>query len=279
MDNVADRAQEISAETDESPQDDATAASADPEVLSEEGGGGESEISAGVGSTGAVDRTEEDFTRNEVSRRTGFMGKNSEITWIQRLKEETRIGSPTRESEENTYRQKTGGATPLFHEGDTGSPNPLSDNNEDFTVNQSSYHLDDFPIDAFEQVDPFELPTRELAEHLYSNYISRVHATFPLISLATFTAQFHKIISQPSSRPGNKWLAILNMIFAISAQYSHLVQEDWRGDDRSHIIFFTRARLLTGVESVLYEHPDLQVVQIFGLIGFVSHVDESSQPV
>ena len=49
--------------------------------------GEESEASAGAGSTGALDRTDEDFTRQQA-RDTGFMGKNSEVTWLQRLRQE-----------------------------------------------------------------------------------------------------------------------------------------------------------------------------------------------
>jgi hypothetical protein len=55
----------------------------------EEESGAESEASAGAGSTGALDRTDEDFTR-EQARATGFMGKNSDVTWLQRLREQTK---------------------------------------------------------------------------------------------------------------------------------------------------------------------------------------------
>lgn len=61
------------------------------EVDGEEDSGAESEASAGAGSTGALDRTDEDFTRDQV-RHTGFMGKNSEVTWLQRLREQNKYG-------------------------------------------------------------------------------------------------------------------------------------------------------------------------------------------
>lgn len=56
-----------------------------------EASGAESEASGGRGSTGALDRTEEDFTR-EGAKATGFMGKNSDVTWLQRLHQENRYG-------------------------------------------------------------------------------------------------------------------------------------------------------------------------------------------
>ena len=50
--------------------------------------GAESEGHASAGSTGAVDQTDEDFNRSEGSRTTGFIGKNSHITWLQKLRRE-----------------------------------------------------------------------------------------------------------------------------------------------------------------------------------------------
>lgn len=38
-----------------------------------------------IGSLEAIDRVEEDLNRNENARATGYMGKNSEVTWMQRL--------------------------------------------------------------------------------------------------------------------------------------------------------------------------------------------------
>ena len=57
--------------------------------------GAESEGHASAGSTGAVDRIDEDFNRSESARSTGFIGKNSEIAWLQKLKREQLSGTPT----------------------------------------------------------------------------------------------------------------------------------------------------------------------------------------
>ncbi len=51
--------------------------------------GAESVASAGAGSTGALDWTDEDFTREQASS-TGFIGKTSEVTWLQRLRQENK---------------------------------------------------------------------------------------------------------------------------------------------------------------------------------------------
>lgn len=97
-------------------------ASQEPDGVSEETDE-ESEASAGVGSTGAIDRIEEDFNRSEEARNTGFMGKNSEITWLQRLRQENQFGSPDGPDSEAEFRAKTGGASPSMKVARLGAEN------------------------------------------------------------------------------------------------------------------------------------------------------------
>jgi Fungal specific transcription factor domain len=232
-----------------------------------EDSGEESEVSAGVGSTGAVDRIEEDFNRNEDARNTGFMGKNSEVTWLQKLRQENKFGSGDSEIE---FRKKTGGASPLFQRRSPASENrkTLPDSVEGFSVNESSYHLDDFSISIPEAIEPYEVPPRETADCLFNAYLESVHPSFPIIGKATFSNQYKKFIEGSSTNPGARWLAILNMIFAIGAKYSHLVQAEWSGDERDHLIYFSRARLLSLNGNTIFNHPDLQQVQVAGLIAY-----------
>jgi hypothetical protein len=57
------------------------------------------------------------------------------------------------------------------------------------------------------------------------------------------------------------------LIFAISARYSHLVRAEWRGDDRDHLVYFSRARLLSLSRDTIIQHPDLQQIQVTGLMA------------
>lgn len=66
----------------------ASALPADPDAASE-ASGAESDASGAAGSTGALDKTDEDFTR-DGAKATGFMGKNSDVTWMQRLRQENK---------------------------------------------------------------------------------------------------------------------------------------------------------------------------------------------
>jgi Fungal specific transcription factor domain len=189
------------------------------------------------------------------------MGKNSEITWMQRLQQENaqrgdEDGPSASSAKLGSDRATADGFTPV-NEVDSA-----------YSVHAMSYHLDDEPVTTFEHVDPYEVPTAETAQILFNTYFTRIHPTFPVVGRLNLTIQFQKFLSGLAQRPPQKWLAIINLIFAIAAKYSHLVQADWKGDERDHIIYFTRARLLSVTSETVFEHPDLQVIQITGLISF-----------
>lgn len=226
--------------------------------------GAESEVSAGVGSTGALDRTEEDFTRDGV-KMTGFMGKNSEVTWLQRVRQEIKSDPPDDPHADRAKRIPGSFYSPQ-QRSDTNMPGHEAE--EDLTIQDSSYHLNDLAIVSYDAVDMYEIPPTELAQTMFDTYMRRVHPSFPIVGRINLINQFAKFLQKPASRPPPKWLAILNLIFAISARYSHLIQASWRGDDRDHLIYFTRARLLAIDNETLLNHPDLQMIQIIALMSF-----------
>ena len=230
---------------------------------------GESYVNARVGSTASLDRINEDYNRSAASRATGFMGKSAEVTWMQRLKKrQERLGSESGENED----QPTGdGGTTSQH-----FANGLQHLNSGFykkggsspRVSESTYHCDDLTVLIPDQVDPFEIPPRHTATALFQNYLDTVHPAFPIIGKVTFTNQFNTFLDNDKVNTGHNWLAILNLIFAITAKYSHLVQAEWRGDERDHLIYFTRARILGFNGETILSHAELQRVQITGLMAF-----------
>lgn len=261
-----DYTQETTYDVDDAPLDNMTLPSVEP-VAEEDESGAESDASAGAGSTGALDRAEEDFTR-EGARDTGFLGKNSDVTWLRRLRQENRSGEDGQEGTEGSHAPVTYfGATNKQPAGDSSS-NLQQEGEGEYSIHKTSYHLDDLSITTFQHVDPYEVPTADTARNLFNAYITRVHPTFPIVGKTNLTSQFQKFLSGQASRPPEKWLAILNLIFAIAAKYSHLIQADWKGDERDHLIYFTRARLLSVNSETVFQHPDLQVIQISGLISF-----------
>lgn len=201
-----------------------------------------------VGSLNAIDRVEEDINENEQSRATGFMGKSSDVRWMQQLQIEA-------------DRRASGQPVSLGH--DQG----LRPDNEKMHVYKYSYHLDDLDLPVAEPVQPYEMPPRDLADRLFGDYLTTVHPFFPIINQPLFTAQFHKFFDS-AARPGDKWMAILNMVFAIAAKHAHLVNAPWCQDANDHNVYFSRARVLSLNGDVILSHPDLQQVQVEGLMAY-----------
>ena len=209
----------------------------------------EDEVSSqsSIGSLNGVDRVDEDINRDEKTRATGYMGKNSELTWMQRLR---------KEAEQRSKKQ------PGTYEARFDSPRDA-----DFALNSVNYHLDDLKVSVPWPVQKYWLPPRYLADQLFDDYLNSVHPFFPIISRQLFGAQYRNFFDN-SARPNDKWLAILNMIFAIASKHAHLVQAPWRGNEQDHLEYLSRARMLSVNGDTLFSHPDLQQVQVEGLVSF-----------
>lgn len=234
---------------------------------------GETQVSAGVGSTGSLDRINEDFNRNATTRATGFIGKNSEISWLQSLKKQTEYVPSGCDGDEGHAQRSAvdlSSTTSYAEHAATwtgGSSSQAVPNGDSVALSESTYHCDDLTVLIPGQVELYELPPKQTADALFQNYLDTVHPSFPIIGKITFAAQYRTFFESDKT-PGNNWLAILNLIFAIGAKYSHLVQAEWRGDERDHLLYFTRARMLAMNSDTILGHPDLQQVQVAGLMAF-----------
>ncbi|KAI9035128.1 Zn(II)2Cys6 transcription factor, partial [Aspergillus affinis] len=196
-----------------------------------------------VGSLEANDCVEEDLNRSPGARATGYMGKNSEITWLRKVQGEAQEYS----------RQSTG--------------LPEDEDETENTLPAVNYHLDQLEISVPGPVQVYQMPHQPIADHLFADYLETVHPFFPIINRPLFQSQYEKFFGD-SVRPGDKWLAILNLIFAIAAKHAHLTQASWRGDKDDHLVYLTRARILSMNGDVLFSHPDLQQVQVEALTAF-----------
>ena len=207
-----------------------------------------------IGSLDAIDRVDEDPNRSERTRATGVVGKSSEISWMQRVQREA----------EQRARGEPGILEPNQGE-DEESKDGLS-------LHALNYHLDDLEISVPEPVQVYGMPPRQLADRLLDDYFDTTHPFFPIVSRPLFRAQYQTFFDGSSrsnaTRPGDKWLAILNMMFAIAAKHAHLINAPWRGEENDHLVYLTRARLLSMNGDILFSHPDLQQVQVEGLIAF-----------
>ncbi|KAL4980858.1 fungal-specific transcription factor domain-containing protein [Aspergillus desertorum] len=189
---------------------------------------------------GAIDFTDEDFNRDEKIQAMGFVGEHSEMAWMYRLKK-------------------------TLHHFQQG---PLGKDLAHNYVTKLNYFLDDAEVIVMDDVDLFQRPLPAVADRLVESYFHLVHPCFPIISRATFLGQYRSFYSTPSVRPGKRWLAILNLIFAIATKYVHDSAKDTEVNAHDHKIYFSRAWKLSMGDVTLLNHPNLQQVQVEGLCAF-----------
>lgn len=213
-------------------------------------------------SFGATNHTTENFDRNMASRATGFMGKNTDAGCIQALYDATQ---PKRT-------QATGSTSP-------GEPNADSNNKrlpgvkdilEGATTTSMSYSLDDIAITSPIVVDPQWKPPHRSAEFLAHQYFQTTQRYFPIIDETTFLREVRSAYNATSDPAplGSKSPIIINLVFAISARYCETAQVNSVARSGSHLEYFTRARMCGLSESSIFDHSDLQQVQIEGLTAF-----------
>ncbi|CAI7596154.1 unnamed protein product [Penicillium glandicola] len=212
--------------------------------------------SSSIGSLDAIDQVDEDLNRNEDTRAAGFFGKNSEVNWFRKLESGVGMKSP-QEQVSNSFYMET-------HR-DPASTKQQQSLERQIPTSMMDYHLDSLEIPLIEPCDPFAVPSRELADRYFDAYLTNVHPTFSAIRKMTFISQYQQFFNN-ASRPPRKWLAILNMIFAIGCRYCRLL-DDPQSTGEEGLLYLTRARHLGLHSNVLFEHTDLQQIQLELLVA------------
>ncbi|KAJ5322107.1 uncharacterized protein N7506_011237 [Penicillium brevicompactum] len=188
--------------------------------------------------TGVVDYTEEDFNRNDKVQAMGFVGDHSEIAWLYRLKRSL----------------------------DHGNSTPIKEIPEPPAISSMNYFEDESEISVPNTVDLARRPPQHIADKLVENYFHVLHSAFPILGKALFLNQYRSFYSNPSVRPGKRWLAVLNLVFAIATRHASLTDQP-QTDYSEHSVYFARAWKLSG-SKILLDHPDLQQTQVEGLAAF-----------
>lgn len=188
----------------------------------------------------ATNFNEEDFNHDEEIRATGFLGESSEIAWLYGLKRD--LGE---------------GARMSSFSDDSNHPSPLPSDN---SVGDSEILFQDL-------VDTSQVPPQATAKQLVDSYFQVAHTSFPFIGKVYFLRQCESFYSNPMVRPGKRWMAVLNLVFAIASRHSWLMGGSSGGSHHEHTVYFSRAWLLSMHNANLLEHPDLQQVQVEGLVS------------
>ncbi|KAL8782415.1 MAG: hypothetical protein Q9195_009647 [Heterodermia aff. obscurata] len=197
-----------------------------------------------MGSTGHVDYS--DFKSPTLDMTTpAYVGQSSEVAWMQRLNREfkgdSRMKAPGHESA-----LLPSDATPL-----SGHPWPA----------------DMDPSVVGNQLDPYDLPIKSTADALVKAFFSTVHPAFPILDRLHFLQQYEQTNNSMETNPmeNGLFVSVLQMVFAIGAVYAHMTGCDWVGDDRDHLLYFARARVLGSYSGLLSDSVSIGQVQVLGL--------------
>ncbi|KAJ5613417.1 hypothetical protein N7510_006611 [Penicillium lagena] len=147
------------------------------------------------------------------------------------------------------------------------------------SISSVNYFLDDIEFLVSDDVDLSWWPPQPTAAQLVHLYFQTVHLAFPVLCKPVFLDQYQRFYSSPNAQPGKRWLALLNLIFALAARHSTIMNCQTPCDTNDYSTYFSRAwRLSTGSAAPM-DHPDLQQVQIEGLTAMyllsVGHVNRS----
>jgi hypothetical protein len=188
-----------------------------------------------------VDHTLEDFNRDISLQAIGFIGEHSATAWLYRLR--CLIGKTSSNSD-----------------GQFEEPARPS-------IASCTFFMDDVGILPTNDTDVFAYPPQAVADELVDRYFQVAHASFPVIGKEIFLSQCRSFYSNSTTHPGSKWMALLNMVFAIAGRHSELSGDQTQLDHNTHSVYFSRARRLSMGNGALLDHPNLQQTQIEGLIS------------
>lgn len=210
-----------------------------------------------MGSLDTIDQVDEDLNRDEDTQAAGFFGKNSEVNWIRKLESGVGLNSP-QEHVSNPFHMESRCDSASIQQQQRSLEKQIP-------TSMMDYHLDSLDIPLIEPCDLLAVPPRELADRYFDAYLINVHSTFSAIRKRTFISQYQKFFNNASTPP-RRWLAILNMIFAIGCRYCRLI-DDPQSTDEEDLLYLTRARHLGLHSNVLFEHTDLQQIQLELLVA------------
>ncbi|KAJ5147916.1 hypothetical protein N7476_000571 [Penicillium atrosanguineum] len=189
---------------------------------------------------GAMDHTNEDLNNDSRLQSMGLTGQLSEMASFHRLGCRL-VQDPSR--------------APVAHD-------------ELPSITSMNYFLDDADLPVFDKVDLMHWPPRLIADRLVHRFFNAIHPLFPVIGRMGFLEQYTRFYSIWNARPRRRWRTVLNLIFAVAQIDESLEQNQSLTDSDGHLVYFSRAWQLNGASSQSLEHPDLQQVQIEGLLAF-----------
>lgn len=229
----------------------------------------ETQVSASVGSNEDLDILDEDLLGKQGSTISGYMGRNSQMQWMRSL--EQKLNEPEVEPDNLPFAPPGKGQKAIDKRAHAlRQRQARSGSRLHVSLAQCYFYLDDEDIDALDDVDVDDFPPVETAELLAEIYKKAAHTPFRILEEAFFEQlhTFYEIVQRGSvPTVGSRWKAVMNMLFAIGARFSHLIGADWQAGDCDHLIYMSRAVEALGSENFNRWMciPDSHVIQVFRL--------------
>jgi len=212
--------------------------------------GGEKRAASSVGSPGRQGELAHVVDLDGGVGASGFVGKMSEISWIQRA------------------------AETISHQASTTHPD-LAMGEVDHritTAKDFSFWMDDVDLLAIDEdlVDPYEWPLADAAVILSEACFHALQGTFPFMLREEF---LQTMFSYPQQRPmpswgQRRWLALANLVWAVGAKWLQITKLEQQNAQDTHLLYYARARALGLDHRILFDHPDIERVQGIGLLAF-----------
>lgn len=210
---------------------------------------GEDDVSSMVGSPGRQDELSMVVNLELGKGASGFIGKMSEIMWIQRAREH--LSNPPQES-------KYGIIPEVDHYRST--------------TQDCNYFMDDRNVLAVDEdyVNELDRPPPDTAVILSEAYFHALQGAFHFVGrddfLTTLRAfpQQHRRLEWSQRR----WLALANVVWAIGSKWLQISKLDHVDHPDSHLVYYARARRLGLDHRIMFDHPDIERVQAMGIVAF-----------
>ena len=196
---------------------------------------------------------------NHGAGMTGYVGGMSEVSWMQRAREY--LDGPS--SAGASYQ------TPL-------QVGPYSAQAFDLT-----YFMDDEDLLSVDEdrVVSEPLPPTAAALMLSEAYFHAVQGAFQFVERDWFLRELEELL-KGTERPSwaqRRTLGLVNIVWAVGAKWLQITQLSGDTLAADHLTYYARARALGLDHRMLFEHPDVEMTQAIGVLGFYLLINGSIQ--
>lgn len=220
---------------------------------------GEKAVPPSVGSPGRQGEISYVFHLEHGSGMTGYVGKMSEVSWLQRVREYF-VGRPKVAGSDTT---------------------PAALDLHSAQAHDLSYFMDDEDLLSVDEddVDAYRMPPPATALLLCEAYFHALQGAFQFVKRGAFLRMLDQFSAEPkhTTWAERRALGVANIIFALGAKWLDDTNLDPDGITESHTIYYARARSLGLDHRILFDHPDVQMVQAIGILAFYLMTNGSIQ--